>query len=221
MQHRREIRFLLAGPLSHHAFAGEAVCHTVHDIAGIRVRHGRGGLVHGIADQHQRFVSRSFPVGGDEISHRVIADVGKAHAAQARLDRRGDEPLEQRLVLQQLGLRAWHLDERDQQFLCAIARDALLQQFLELDFVHRRFPLSSTLGEHRAVCGTISGLIASRGSSRHFGAAVAEPLLHPRPQHQDQADREDRRRQGPQDEDGVVVVGNHQRLMERPLGEPA
>src|SRR5262245_27708059 len=53
---------------------------------------------------------------------------------------------------------------------------------------------------------------------RHFSAAVAEPLLHAWPQHEHKTDRQDRRRQGPQDEDGVIVIGNHQRLMKRALG---
>ena len=63
-------------------------------------------------------------VAGDQVAHGVIADVGKAHGAQARLDRLLDELLEQRLVFQQLGLRARDLDELDQEFLGALARQA-------------------------------------------------------------------------------------------------
>jgi hypothetical protein len=48
------------------------------------------------------------------------------HAAQTRLDRRGDERLEQRLVLEQRGLRAWHLDQRNQELFRPRERDARL-----------------------------------------------------------------------------------------------
>jgi hypothetical protein len=47
-------------------------------------------------------------------------------AAQARLDRRGDERLEQRLVLEQLGLRAGDLDQRNQELFRPRGRDAFL-----------------------------------------------------------------------------------------------
>src|ERR1700754_1220427 len=57
--------------------------------------------------------------------------------------------------------------------------------------------------------------------SSHLGAAMAEPLLHARPQHQRQAQREDTRGQGAQEEDGVIMVRNHQGLVERALGELA
>src|SRR3954451_16805213 len=57
--------------------------------------------------------------------------------------------------------------------------------------------------------------------SSHLGAAVAEPFLHARPQHQHQAQREDARGQGAQEEDGVIVIRDHQRLVERALGELA
>src|SRR6185437_8251388 len=57
--------------------------------------------------------------------------------------------------------------------------------------------------------------------SRYLGAAVAESFLHARPQHQHQAQREDTRGQGAQEEDGVIVVRDHQRLVERALGELA
>src|SRR6478735_9626343 len=58
-------------------------------------------------------------------------------------------------------------------------------------------------------------------SSSHLGAAVAESFLHARPQHQHQAQREDARGQGAQEEDGVIVVRDHQSLVERTLGELA
>ncbi len=141
VQHRREICLLLARPLTHHAFAGEAICRAVDHVARVRVGHGRGRLVHGVADQHQRFVARSCPVGCDQIAHWVVANVAKTHGAQPRLDRRGDERFEQRLVLEQLGLRARHLDERDQQVLRALARNLPLQH--RLDVVHR-----PALGSH-------------------------------------------------------------------------
>ena len=57
--------------------------------------------------------------------------------------------------------------------------------------------------------------------SRHFRPAVAKPLLHARPQYQHQAQCEDARGQGPQEEDGVIVVRDHQRLVERTFGELA
>src|SRR5262249_61816887 len=58
-------------------------------------------------------------------------------------------------------------------------------------------------------------------SATIFAICLVLALLHTRPQHQHEADREDRRRQRPQDEYRVVVVGNHQRLVERALGELA
>src|SRR6266545_3644706 len=58
VQHRREICLLFARSLPHHAFAREAVCRAVHHIAIVGIGHGRGRLVHGVADQHQRFAAR-------------------------------------------------------------------------------------------------------------------------------------------------------------------
>src|ERR1700704_5412488 len=52
---------------------------------------------------------------------------------------------------------------------------------------------------------------------RHLGAAVAKALLYAGPQHQHETNPEDRRGQGAQDEHGVVVIGDHQGLMERAL----
>src|SRR5262245_27679900 len=105
---------------------GRPYAAAVDDVAGVGVGHGRGGLVHGIADEHQRLVARSRAVSRDQVAHGVVANVGKAHAAQARLDRRGDERLEQRLVLEQRGLWARYLDERDQEVLRLLAGDARL-----------------------------------------------------------------------------------------------
>ena len=102
------------------------------------IRHGRGRLVHGIADEHQRLATGSHAVGGDQIAHGVVANVGKAHAAQPGLDRALDERLEQRLVLEQLGLRAWHFHQLDQQFLRPCARDSPVQELLDRGLVHRR-----------------------------------------------------------------------------------
>src|SRR6516164_6373526 len=48
-------------------------------------------------------------------------------------------------------------------------------------------------------------------SSGDLGAAAAEPLLDARPQHQDQAAREDRRGHRPENENRVVMIGNHHR----------
>src|SRR5262245_6672131 len=58
-------------------------------------------------------------------------------------------------------------------------------------------------------------------SSCHLGAAAAEPLLHARPQHQHDANGEDSGRQRPQEEYRIIVVGDHQRLVERAFGELA
>ena len=140
MQHGRQIRLLLARPLPHHALARQAVGRAVDHVAVVGVGHGGRGLVHGVADEHQRLVARPGAVGGDEIAHGIVADVDKAHAAQTRLDRRGDERLEQRLVREPFGLRARHLDERDEQFLRPRARDARIHQGPDLAVVHRRLP---------------------------------------------------------------------------------
>src|SRR5262245_57514392 len=56
---------------------------------------------------------------------------------------------------------------------------------------------------------------------RHFCAAEDETLLHARPEDKRYADREDRRRQRPQHEHRVVVIGDLQRLVERPFGQLA
>jgi len=111
-------------------------------------------LVHGIADEHQRLVARSRAVSRDQVAHGVVANVGKAHAAQARLDRRGDERLEQRLVLEQRGLWARYLDERDQEVLRLLAGDARLQQRLDLGVVHRRAPGGSGRNGNRLTVET-------------------------------------------------------------------
>ena len=140
VQHGGEVRLLLARPFPHHAFAGQVELRAVDDVAGIGVRHGRGGLVHGIADEHQRFAARSRPVGRDQVSHRVVADVGEAHRAQARLDRGPDEGFEQRLLFQELGLRTRHLDQLDQQFFGALAGNAGVEQLLNLGLIHGRLP---------------------------------------------------------------------------------
>ena len=124
VQHGGQVGLLLARALAHDALAGQAVLRAVDDVAVIGIGHGRRRLVHGVADEHQRFAAGARAVGRDQVAHGVVADVGKAHGAQARLDRRLDEVLEQRLVLEQLGLRARHLDELDQQLLRALARDA-------------------------------------------------------------------------------------------------
>src|SRR5215510_7514141 len=57
--------------------------------------------------------------------------------------------------------------------------------------------------------------------SRHLGAAETEAPLHARPQHEHEAEREDARGQRPQDEHRVVVVGDHQGLVERAFRELA
>jgi hypothetical protein len=93
-----------------------------------------------IADEHQRLAARSRPVGRDQVSHRVVADVGEAHGAQTGLDRGLDEDLEQRLLFQEFGLRARHLDQLDQQFLGALAGDAGVEESLDVGFLHGRFP---------------------------------------------------------------------------------
>ncbi len=121
VQHGREIGLLLARALPHHAFAGQAVWRAVDHVAVVGIAHRGRRLIHGVADEHQRFAARAGAVGRDQIAHRVVADFRKAHRAQTRLDRGPDELLEQRLVLEQLGLRARHLDELDQQLLRAFA----------------------------------------------------------------------------------------------------
>ena len=65
VQHGRESGLLLARSLAHHAFPGQAVCRAVDHVAGVGVGHGRGGLVHGVADEHQRLVGRLRAVGRD------------------------------------------------------------------------------------------------------------------------------------------------------------
>src|SRR5947209_20326911 len=62
---------------------------------------------------------------------------------------------------------------------------------------------------------------AATARSRDLGAAAAEPPLDAGPQHEDQAAREDRRAQWPQNEYGVIVIGDHQRLVKRAFGELA
>ena len=111
VQHRGEIGLLLARTFAHDALAGQAVLRAVDDVAVVRIRHGRGRLIHRIADDHQRFAAGARPVGRDQVAHGVVADIREAHRAQAGLDRLLDEFLQQRLVFQQFRLRAWHLDQ--------------------------------------------------------------------------------------------------------------
>jgi hypothetical protein len=140
VQHSGEIGLLLAGALAHHAFAGQAERCAVDHVAAIGVGHGGGRLVHGIANEHQRLPARCGAVARDQVAHGVVANVGKAHGAQARLDRGADEGFQQRLVLEQRGLRARHLDELDQQLLCPCARDARVYQRFDFGVAHRRSP---------------------------------------------------------------------------------
>ena len=55
MQHAGEVGFLLACSLAQDAFAGQAKFYAVNDVAVVRIGHGRGRLVHRVADEHQRF----------------------------------------------------------------------------------------------------------------------------------------------------------------------
>src|SRR5262249_35410275 len=57
--------------------------------------------------------------------------------------------------------------------------------------------------------------------SRHLGAAEAQASLHARPQHEHETEREDAGGQRPQDEYRVVVVRDHQGLVERAFRELA
>src|SRR5262249_45213091 len=88
--------------------------------------------------------------------------------------------------------------------------------------------MSSSFARSREMRASSNVLISAsfisappRFSSRRLGAAAAERLLHARPDHQHDADREDRRRQRPQEEHRIIVVGDHQRLVERAFGELA
>src|SRR5712692_11034176 len=85
--------------------------------------------------------------------------------------------------------------------------------------IRGRFPLPTPPPQAGEGAHLVRGVASVLLASRDFGAAPAEPLLHARPQHQEEAEREDRRGQRPQDEDGVIVIRNHQRLMERALRE--
>ena len=117
-EHRSHVGLLLARTLAEHHLAGESKSAAVGDIAGIGVRHRRRRLVHGVGDQHQRLAGPPGADGRDQVSHGVVADLGEAHGAQARLDRGLDEGAQQRLRFHQRGLRAGHAHEFDEETAC-------------------------------------------------------------------------------------------------------
>jgi hypothetical protein len=137
MQHGSEIGFLLACAFTHDALAGQPVFRSVDDIARIRIWHRRGRLIHGVADEHQRLAAVRLAIGRDQVPHRIVADIGKAHGAQTRRHRVGDEFLQERLVFEKLGLRAGHSHQLDQKLFCALARNAPVQKLFDIGGFHR------------------------------------------------------------------------------------
>ena len=192
-----EIGLLLARALAHHAFAGQVVFGAVDHVAVVGIGHGGGRLVHGVADEHQRLAAGACAIGRDQIAHGVIADVGKAHGAQPRLDRLLDELLEQRLIFQEIGLRAWDLDELDQQFLRALARELGIEEFLDFGRFH-------SLVLHVTSAPPLPSRFFTPGQSTSTTQSG-----------------ENRSRQRAQHEHRIVMIGNLQRLVERAFGELA
>src|SRR5215471_14940516 len=84
--------------------------------------------------------------------------------------------------------------------------------------------INSSLARSREMRASSSALMSASFiavPSRHLGPAVAQALLHARPDDENNADREDRGRQRPQEEHRVIVIGDHQGLVERAFRELA